>query len=274
MPDYVIQPAADHTADPGDFSNAIYAGGIASPGDANGLTNGTAYVARQLSPVSAEFTPVAAASFGGTYTGAVTVAAPAADPTSATLPIGAANANRWVVFAVHAFLSGNTTDKIAGVTLNGSACDILVRSGGVGTGQHIVFICMTQSPVATGETATVQVDWVDGFGPNSSIAVQFHGYRVLSSGAPVVADTDSQNNSALSLDVEVGDVLISSLMSTNQTDPSASWTGATHRNSIDLATGEWASVADDLAVASAATGRSVSNTTPARYAGIVLRAPA
>lgn len=62
MPNYLIQPQADHTADPTDLSNAIWALGVSDPGTVSGLTNGTAYVAREfvLSPASAAFTSQAA----------------------------------------------------------------------------------------------------------------------------------------------------------------------------------------------------------------------
>lgn len=62
MPNYLIQPEADHTADPTDLTNATWAFGVADPGTVSGLTNGTAYVAREfvLSPASASFTPAAA----------------------------------------------------------------------------------------------------------------------------------------------------------------------------------------------------------------------
>jgi hypothetical protein len=59
MANYLIQPAADHTANPTDLTNAVFAFGVADPGTITGLTNGTAYVAREfvLSPASAAFTP-------------------------------------------------------------------------------------------------------------------------------------------------------------------------------------------------------------------------
>jgi hypothetical protein len=61
MPNYLIQPQADYTVDRDDLTNAVFGMGVTDPGTVSGLTNGTAYVAREfvLSPESAAFTPVA-----------------------------------------------------------------------------------------------------------------------------------------------------------------------------------------------------------------------
>ena len=215
--------------------------------------------------------PPAAGAFGASHAGGVTSGTPAGDPTVLSLPTGAAHPDRWIVVMIHAFLRGTATDKIGAITLDGIACAILVQSGGSGSENRVTLAVMTQAKLASGTTATLTIDWVDGFHPNNSIAVRAESYRLIASAAPLLADTDATSGTALSLDTEVGDVLIAGAMSQNQIDPSGTWTGAAHRNSVDLATGEWASVADDLSVAAAATGRSVGNTIAARYAGLVLR---
>lgn len=63
MPNYLIQPQADHTADPTDLTNALWFFNATDPDTLAGLTNGTAYVAREfiLSPASAAFTPAVVA---------------------------------------------------------------------------------------------------------------------------------------------------------------------------------------------------------------------
>ncbi|MEM6421052.1 MAG: fibronectin type III domain-containing protein, partial [Pseudomonadota bacterium] len=63
MPHYLIRPEATQLSDPADLSGAVLALDVADPGTVGGLTNGTQYIAQEvlLSPVSAPFAPVAAA---------------------------------------------------------------------------------------------------------------------------------------------------------------------------------------------------------------------
>jgi hypothetical protein len=93
MANYLIQPQADHTANPTNLANAVFAFGVADPGTVSGLTNGTSYVAREfvLSPASAAFTPaipatVPAAFQDANWSMATGAADSSLDVTIATLP--------------------------------------------------------------------------------------------------------------------------------------------------------------------------------------------
>lgn len=277
MPIYAIKTAAAWASD-ASLNGATFVE-VADPGEVTGLTNGTAYQAREVvrSDLSAQFTPLAAASFSVAYAAGVTVAAPAADPSAGVVNVGDANANLRLVVTGHALLSGNTTNKLAGLTVNGGACTVHVQSGGLGSVNPISFIAMTNDTVPAGGNVTISADWTDGFGPNSGVAVRFEAFRVISSGAPTIAFTDTANNAALDLNVLAGDAIIAALTNpgSGNADPSGSWSNATHNSSVNLnGSGLWSSVASVLSVGADATGLAVGNTVSGRYAGLVLRAPA
>lgn len=63
MPDYVLRPEAIYTSNSEDMTGAVFALGLSDPGTANGLANGTTYIAQEilLSPASTAFTPMATA---------------------------------------------------------------------------------------------------------------------------------------------------------------------------------------------------------------------
>lgn len=210
--------------------------------------------------------------FGAEYVAGVTSASPAGDPTTITIPIGTADANRWPVVVIGGFLRGNTPNKVAGVTLNGEVCTVLSQAGAANGENRTCLIVRPTVKISTGTEATLVIDWVDGFQPNNAIPVRADVYRIISPNAPtLVAAPTVLNGSNVSVDVQVGDAIIAGVFTNNTADPATTWNGVTSRSSLDVATGEFAAVADDLNVAANATGRLIGNPVGGAMAVVVLR---
>jgi hypothetical protein len=223
--------------------------------------------------VSSAAVSVEAASSGFTaaYAGAAQSAFNPGNPTSITgVPIGTAEADRWVVLAIRTYLNSSTDAALTSVTVNGGSTTVLATLDGDANDQQVfVAIVMTDAKVPSGTTADMSIDWA--VAPDSDKLVQVDAYSIVAANQPTTADSGADPNNAISLDVIAGDVAIGASQNVNGGDPSTSWTGLTHRNSADVGNefgNDWASVADDLAIASTAT-LSVDASGP--VVGVVLR---
>jgi hypothetical protein len=210
VPNYLIQPAADHTADPDDVSNAVLAMDIADPGVVSGLTNGTAYVAREfvLSPASSEFTPVAPAATNFAFVNSAGEVANAAtytfDDTDITGLDFTDGGKFLVLVASHS--SNNTAADVepTGVTIGGETGVAAEPGGGYplpasAIGGAVTAWVATVSAAATEEIVVSRPSGATWSGCSVSV-YQIDGYNVRA----VAVDWDTNNPTSVDLSTESG----------------------------------------------------------------------
>jgi hypothetical protein len=259
MPNYLIQPAADHTADPDDVSNAVLAMDIADPGVVSGLTNGTAYVAREfvLSPASSQFTPVAPAATDFSYIESAVDTANAASYTFDDTDITGLDFTDGGKFLV--VVTSQEADQVsadaepAGVTIGGVTATIAEPSGGYPVPNSNIAGAATAwvATVSAGATEEVVVSRPTGANwAGVSVSVfQIDGYDVRD----VQVDWDQTNPLDIDLSTESGSPVIAAVQFRNgPAMPASMNVDATLANNAsgDLDSGEvWAVWSDADAAA-------------------------
>ncbi len=210
------------------------------------------------------------------YAGGITLPAPVANPTLGNVPAGNPDADRWVLVVVTTITGTSGDAALAGITLNGVPTSLLAGSDGDGI-DHDRFVCFALSTqkVPTGTTASVSISWQPGYEPAPDQDVRVWAYTIQSPDVPIVADAGYQPNSGdIVVNIEPDDAIIAMVTAANGSDPASAWSGATHRDALELGSSgpaEWVGIADDLAAPNAGTRTITCNLGGQSTAAIVLR---
>jgi hypothetical protein len=267
MPNYLLQPQADHTADPDDLTNAVFAMDVADPGTVSGLTNGTAYVAREfvLSPASAAFTPVAPAALNFQYIGTaldldaqLTYTFTDTDVTGPNSLDFSSGGKFLVKVMAHQENNDPTVAAPTQVTIGGVIADTQAPPGGYPNPNSQIAATATAwiATVAPGAAETIVID-APGGSNWSGVAVtiyQIDGYVARD----VVVDFTFDNTKDLTVDILTGSPVITSAIFDDAPAVTGNLTVDGSLGTVDasgnVALGEeWGSWSDDAAAATGPT---------------------
>ncbi|MDG4649637.1 hypothetical protein P6F26_14425 [Roseibacterium sp. SDUM158017] len=211
-----------------------------------------------------------AATFMVAYAGGTQLPAPAGNPTTGIVSIGAADANRWVVLVVRTIQNAAGAPAMNAVTVGGVPCTTLVQP----TFQsRFSGIFIANAKITTGAETSFSLDWL--ITPDAGAFVRVDAYTILASKAPTLVNATNDGGSGfIDLAVQAGDAVIASVVFKNGIDPSGGWAGVTHRHSLTFGTGiladDWGSLADDLYITAPSTLR-VSNNQTGTLVGALLK---
>ncbi|MCC2095970.1 MAG: hypothetical protein KDJ29_03720 [Hyphomicrobiales bacterium] len=142
-----------------------------------------------------------AANVAVTYTGHAESATQTASYSFTSQPIGAAAADRYVIFCVMA--RGVFSGGVNSATLNGNSCTkVATHDAAFG---HVQ-IWITNAPVTSGSTATIVIS--SSSGDLSACGIDIYSVRGLLSTTPTDTDDNETDNTTLNLSVAEGGFVI------------------------------------------------------------------